>query len=80
LRERGLPAPQALFASATAGPVRRDGSESARAKTAEQLIARLRTLKGTSQNVIAIHELKQFMLTILPAEYLLTGPSHYPLR
>ncbi len=49
LRERGLPAPLALFASATAGPVRRDVSEYATAKTDAQLLDRLRTLKAPAK-------------------------------
>ncbi|KPY87781.1 alpha/beta fold hydrolase [Pseudomonas syringae pv. tagetis] len=80
LRERGLPAPLALFASATAGPVRRDVSEYAQAKTDEQLIARLRTLKGTSENVIANDELMQLMLPILRADFLLCGSFVYGQR
>ncbi|EGH46705.1 thioesterase [Pseudomonas syringae pv. pisi str. 1704B] len=73
LRERGLPAPLALFASATAGPVRRDVSEYATAKTDAQLLDRLRTLKGTSENVIANQELMQLTLPILRADFLLCG-------
>ncbi|KPX45175.1 Pyoverdine synthetase, thioesterase component [Pseudomonas syringae pv. helianthi] len=80
LRERGLPAPLALFASATAGPVRRDVSEYAQAKTDEQLIARLRTLKGTSESVIANDELMQLMLPILRADFLLCGSFVYGQR
>ncbi|KAA8693300.1 Pyoverdine synthetase, thioesterase component [Pseudomonas caricapapayae] len=80
LGERGLPAPLALFASATAGPVRRDVSEYAQAKTDEQLIARLRTLKGTSENVIANDELMQLMLPILRADFLLCGSFVYGQR
>ncbi|WP_148709709.1 thioesterase II family protein, partial [Pseudomonas syringae group genomosp. 3] len=80
LRERGLPEPLALFASATAGPVRRDVSEYALAKTDEQLIDRLRTLKGTSENVIANDELMQLMLPILRADFLLCGSFVYGKR
>ena len=80
LRERGLPAPLALFASATAGPVRRDVSEYVAAKTDAQLIDRLRTLKGTSENVIANQELMQLMLPILRADFLLCGSFTYGER
>ncbi|ELQ00623.1 alpha/beta fold hydrolase [Pseudomonas syringae pv. aptata] len=80
LRERGLPAPLALFASATAGPVRRDVSEYATAKTDAQLLDRLRTLKGTSENVITNQELMQLMLPILRADFLLCGSFVYGKR
>ncbi|KPZ28613.1 thioesterase II family protein [Pseudomonas coronafaciens] len=80
LRERGLPAPLALFASSTAGPVRRDVSEYVVAKTDEQLIARLRKLQGTSENVIANDELMQLMLPILRADFLLCGSFVYGER
>ncbi|WP_024646108.1 thioesterase II family protein [Pseudomonas syringae] len=80
LRDRGLPAPLALFASATAGPARRDVSEYAVAKTDEQLIARLRSLNGTSENVIGNEELMQLMLPILRADFLLCGSFVYGER
>ncbi len=80
LRARGLPAPLALFTSASAGPVRRDVSEYAIAKTDEQLIARLRKLKGTSENVIANDELMQLMLPILRADFLACGSFKYGER
>ncbi|MFI8336755.1 thioesterase II family protein [Pseudomonas taetrolens] len=73
LRERGLPAPLALFASATAGPARRDVSEYAVAKTDAQLMTRLRELKGTDEAVLANAELMQLMLPILRADFLLCG-------
>ncbi|MCF5708646.1 alpha/beta fold hydrolase [Pseudomonas syringae] len=80
LRARGLPAPLALFASATAGPVRRDVSEYVVAKTDAQLIDRLRTLKGTSESVIGNDELMQLMLPILRADFLLCGSFVYGKR
>ncbi len=80
LHERGLPAPLALFASATAGPSRRDVSEYAVAKTDEQLIERLRELKGTGEEVLANAELMQMMLPILRADFLLCGSFSYGQR
>ncbi|WP_397458246.1 thioesterase II family protein [Pseudomonas asplenii] len=80
LRARGLPAPLALFTSATAGPSRRDVSEYAEAKTDEQLMARLRKLKGTTEEVLANHDLMQLMLPILRADFLLCGSFQYGAR
>jgi surfactin synthase thioesterase subunit len=80
LRMRGAPEPLALFASGTAGPARRDVSEYAAAKTNEQLIDRLRELKGTSEEVLANRELMQLMLPILRADFLLCGSFHYGER
>lgn len=73
LRTRGLPAPLALFASATAGPSRRDVSDYAVEKSDQQLRDRLRELQGTSESVLANDELMQLMLPILRADFLLCG-------
>lgn len=80
LRDRGLPAPLALFTSATAGPSRRDVSEYAIAKTDEELITRLRELGGTSESVIANEELLELVLPILRADFLLCGSFAYGQR
>lgn len=80
LRDRGLPEPLALFASATAGPARRDVSEYAVVKSDEQLLARLRELKGTDTAVLANTELMQLMLPILRADFLLCGSFTYGQR
>ena len=80
LRDRGLPAPLALFTSATAGPSRRDVSEYAIAKTDEELITRLRQLGGTSESVIANEELLELVLPILRADFLLCGSFAYGQR
>ena len=80
LRERGQPEPLALFASATAGPARRDVSEYAVAKTDAQLIARLRELNGTGEEVLANAELMQLMLPILRADFLLCGSFSHDQR
>ncbi|MDR0276294.1 MAG: alpha/beta fold hydrolase [Paucimonas sp.] len=80
LRDRGLPAPLALFTSATAGPSRRDVSEYAIAKSDEELITRLRQLGGTSDSVIANEELLELILPILRADFLLCGSFAYGQR
>lgn len=80
LRQRGLPAPLALFASATAGPARRDVSEYAIEKSDAELIARLRELGGTSESVIANEELLELILPILRADFLLCGSFAYGRR
>lgn len=80
LRERGLPAPLALFASAAAGPAHRDVSEYAIAKTDAELIARLRELGGTSEGVLANQELLELILPILRADFLVCGSFSYGQR
>ncbi|MGA8133123.1 MULTISPECIES: alpha/beta fold hydrolase [Pseudomonas] len=80
LHERGLPLPLALFVSATAGPVRRDVSQYAVAKTDEQLLERLRELKGTAEETLANRDLMQLMLPILRADFLLCGSFSYGQR
>ncbi|MEE1926278.1 thioesterase domain-containing protein [Pseudomonas sp. 148P] len=80
LRDRGLPAPLALFTSATAGPSRRDVSEYAIAKSDDELIARLRELGGTSESVIANQELLELVLPILRADFLVCGSFVYGQR
>lgn len=80
LRRRGLPAPLALFTSATAGPAHRDVSEYAVEKSDDELVARLRSLKGTSEEALANPELMQLMLPILRADFLLCGSFQYGVR
>lgn len=80
LRARNLPAPLALFVSATAGPARRDVSEYAQVKTDAQLIERLRELQGTSESALGNSELMQLMLPILRADFLLCGSFVYGRR
>ncbi|MFJ4371353.1 thioesterase II family protein [Pseudomonas japonica] len=80
LRDRGLPAPLALFTSATAGPARRDVSEYAIAKSDAELVARLRELGGTSESVIENEELLELILPILRADFLLCGSFAYGQR
>ncbi|MFJ3484090.1 thioesterase II family protein [Pseudomonas sp. NPDC090202] len=80
LYRRQLPAPLALFTSATAGPARRDVSEYAIEKSDEELLARLRTLGGTSEEALANADLMALMLPILRADFLLCGSFQYGQR
>ncbi|EPJ89990.1 MULTISPECIES: thioesterase II family protein [Pseudomonas] len=77
LDELGAPAPLCLFTSATAGPARRDVSEYRVAKTDAELIERLRTLQGTSEDVLANRDLMELMLPILRADFLMCGSFEY---
>src|SRR5690606_15162647 len=77
LNELGTPAPLCLFTSATAGPARRDVSEYRVAKTDDQLIERLRSLQGTSEDALTNSDLMALMLPILRADFLLCGSFEY---
>lgn len=80
LRRRGLPAPLALFTSATAGPAHRDVSEYAVEKPDAELLSRLRTLRGTCEEALANADLMALMLPILRADFLLCGSFEYGKR
>ncbi len=80
LREMGVPAPLALFASGTSAPARRDFSDYAEPKSDPELIERLRSLRGTSEEVLANPELLSFALPILRADFLLCGGYRYSPR
>jgi surfactin synthase thioesterase subunit len=75
LRSIGCPEPVALFASGTAAPTLRSEYDRAFAdlKTDEELIDRLRTLNGTSEEVLANRELMSLTLPVLRADFLLCG-------
>nr|WP_256667605.1 MULTISPECIES: alpha/beta fold hydrolase [unclassified Pseudomonas] len=75
LRALGCPEPVALFASGTAAPTLRAEYDRgfAEPKTDEQLIDQLRTLNGTSEEVLANRELMDLTLPILRADFLLCG-------
>jgi surfactin synthase thioesterase subunit len=72
--------PLCLFTSATAGPARRDVSEYRQAKTDAELIERLRTLQGTSEEALADRDLMALMLPILRADFLVCGSFEYQVR
>jgi len=75
LRELGCPEPVALFASGTAAPTMRADYDRgfAEPKTDVELIDQLRTLNGTSEEILANEELMALTLPILRADFLLCG-------
>ncbi|VVO38904.1 thioesterase II family protein [Pseudomonas fluorescens] len=75
LRSLGLPEPVALFASGTAAPTMRADYDRgfAEPKTDAELIEQLRTLNGTSEEVLANEELMGLTLPVLRADFLLCG-------
>ena len=84
LRSLGCPEPVALFASGTAAPTMRAeyDRDLAVPKTDPQLIQQLRTLNGTSEEILANEELMNMTLPILRADFLLCGgfrPVERPL-
>ncbi|KAB0494816.1 thioesterase II family protein [Pseudomonas vancouverensis] len=83
-RALGCPEPVALFASGTAAPnLRADYDRHfAEAKTDAELIDQLRTLNGTSEEILANKELMSLTLPVLRADFLLCGrfePVRRPL-
>ena len=81
LRERGLPLPQALFASAASAPARRDGHrELAQEQSDEQLIERMRQLGGTAEAVFDDPDMLALTLPVMRADFLLCGLYDYCSR
>ncbi|MEG2796815.1 MAG: thioesterase domain-containing protein [Pseudomonas sp.] len=82
LRALGCAEPVALFASGTAAPTQRADYDRgfAIAKTDAELIDQLRTLNGTSEEVLANDELMSLTLPILRADFLLCGSFTYGER
>ncbi|MGV6396001.1 thioesterase II family protein [Pseudomonas caspiana] len=80
LLELHVAPPLCLFVSATAGPAHRDVSEYRQAKTDDELIERLRSLQGTTEEALADRELMALMLPILRADFLLCGSFRYQPR
>ncbi|MFK5732553.1 alpha/beta fold hydrolase [Pseudomonas urmiensis] len=81
LQALGCAPPLALFACGTAAPTRRedyDGKNWRVAKSDDELIAELRELQGTPEEVLAHAELMSLTLPILRADFLLCG--HYAYR
>ena len=83
-RALGCPEPVALFASGTAAPTMRADYDRgfAEPKTDAELIEQLRTLNGTSEEVLASEELMSLTLPVLRADFLLCGrfePQQRPL-
>lgn len=69
LRERGLPAPAALFVSGCPAPSQRDPQRFANKDTDAQLIADLRRQGGTPEEVFASPEMLHITLDALRADY-----------
>jgi surfactin synthase thioesterase subunit len=69
LRERGLPAPAALFVSGCPAPSQRDPLRFANKDTDAQLIADLRRQGGTPDEVFASPEMLRITLDALRADY-----------
>lgn len=82
LRELGSPTPLGLFASGTAAPSRRAEYDRgfAEPKNDAELIADLRELQGTPEEVLANAELMSLTLPILRADFLLCGSYRYQHR
>lgn len=80
LRVRGMAAPLVLFVSGSAGPARRDFSEYAALESDAELVAKLRELQGTSEEVLACEELLGLTLPILRADFQLAGGYGYRRR
>ncbi|QAY87270.1 thioesterase II family protein [Pseudomonas arsenicoxydans] len=83
-RSLGCPEPVALFASGTAAPTMRADYDRgfAEPKTDAELIEQLRSLNGTSEEVLANEELMSLTLPVLRADFLLCGrfePQQRPL-
>ena len=75
LRQLGQHEPVALFASGTAAPSMRSeyDRDLAEPKTDAELIEQLRTLNGTSEEILANQELMSMTLPVLRADFLLCG-------
>ncbi|UVL87385.1 thioesterase II family protein [Pseudomonas sichuanensis] len=91
LQALGCPPPLALFACGTAAPTRRedyDGANWREPKSDEALLAELRKLGGTPEEVLANEELMSLTLPVVRADFLLCGryayrqraPLHCPLH
>ena len=83
-RALGCAEPVALFASGTAAPTLRADYDRgfAQPKTDAELIEQLRTLNGTSEEILANEELMSLTLPVLRADFLLCGrfePIQRPL-
>ncbi|AUY36918.1 thioesterase [Pseudomonas soli] len=83
LRALGCPPPVALFACGTAAPTRREdyaGGKWTEPRGDAELIAELRKLGGTSEEVLANDELMSLTLPIVQADFLLCGRYAYEQR
>ncbi|HGY9626523.1 alpha/beta fold hydrolase [Pseudomonas putida] len=83
LQAVGCPPPLALFACGTAAPTRREDYEAGHwrePRPDHALIAELRDLQGTPEEVLANQELMSLTLPVLRADFLLCGRYTYRHR
>ncbi|WP_437884422.1 thioesterase II family protein [Pseudomonas sp. LRF_L74] len=82
LRDLQAESPLALFASGTSGPTRREDYEKdySEPKSDEELVAELRELDGTSEEILANEELMSLTLPILRSDFLMCGRYQYRKR
>ncbi|EKT4522086.1 thioesterase [Pseudomonas putida] len=83
LQAVGCPPPLALFACGTAAPTRREDYEAdhwREPRPDHALIAELRDLQGTPEEVLANQELMNLTLPVLRADFLLCGRYAYRHR
>lgn len=80
LRGRGLGEPRVLFASAAAAPSRREDGRWAEPLDDDGLIAEMRRLSGTAEEVFGNRDLLEMALPILRADFLLCGRYAYRPR
>jgi surfactin synthase thioesterase subunit len=80
LLQRGVPAPQALFAAGSEAPAVRDDSDMRRVRTDSELIAELHDLQGTPREVLDDDEMMRLVLPVLRADFLLCGNYAYRRR
>ena len=82
LRELGCPTPLGFFACGTAAPSRRAEYDRgfAEPKSDVELIADLRDLQGTPEEVLGNRELMSLTLPILRADFLLCGSYRHQRR
>lgn len=80
LRRLGAPPPRMLFASAAAAPSRRDDRRWAEPLDDAGLIAEMRRLSGTPEEVFGDRDLLEMTLPVLRADFLLVGRYEHRRR
>lgn len=73
LIRRGAGSPRLLVASGTSAPAMRDDRDWRRPRSDSELIADLRAMGGTPEEVIASPELMEMVLPVLRADFLMCG-------
>ena len=77
LRERGYPQPVHLFVSATAAPGSRPGRPPLHSASDEEVMAELRSLNGTPQELLDNEELMALAIPTLRADYSILQSYEY---